>query len=233
LPLALLGSPIAPGLLHRAYRTAPIASGTKPVHFRFEKGYASLTYLYHLMNLQYDRGTLIAIVRKHALQFGDFTLASGKKASYYLDCRTVTLHPQGANQIAAGMLDLIMKKQFGTIPDAVGGLAIGADPITASVVVHAGLRNLHILGFMVRKEAKQHGTGKLVEGPVAAGMKCVIVEDVITSGGSALKAAVAARDFGLDVIGVLGVIDRLEGGAAAFQEAGIPLATLLTIDDFK
>jgi len=184
------------------------------------------------MNPSYDRNALISLVREHALQFGDFTLASGKKASYYLDCRTITLHPQGANQIAAGMLELILGNHFGAIPDAVGGLAIGADPITASVVVHAGLKDRHLLGFMVRKEAKQHGTGKLVEGPVKPGMKCVIVEDVITSGGSALKAATAAREFGLDVIGVLGVIDRLEGGAAAFQAAGIPLATLLTIDDF-
>ena len=184
------------------------------------------------MNLTYDRNALISLIREHALQFGDFTLASGKRATYYLDCRTVTLHPQGANQIAAGMLQLILDSHFGAVPDAVGGLAIGADPITAAIVVHAGLRDQHLLGFMVRKEAKQHGTGKLVEGPVQPGMKCVIVEDVITSGGSALKAAMAARDFGLEVIGVLGVIDRLEGGAAAFQSAGIPLATLLTIEDF-
>ena len=178
------------------------------------------------MNLAYDRNALISLVREHALQFGDFTLASGKKASYYLDCRTITLHPQGANQIAAGMLEMILAIISGPLPDAVGGLAIGADPITASIVVHAGLQNKDLLGFMVRKEAKQHGTGKLVEGPVKPGMKCVIVEDVITSGGSALKAATAAKEFGLEVIGVLGVIDRLEGGAAAFQAAGIPLATL-------
>ena len=184
------------------------------------------------MKLKYDRNNLIAIIREHALQFGQFTLASGKQASYYLDCRMVTLHPQGSNQIAAGMLELIMSNHFGVIPDAVGGLAIGADPITASVVVHAGLHGQNLLGFMVRKEAKQHGTGKLVEGPVKPGMKCVIVEDVITSGGSALKAASAARDFGREVIGVLGVIDRLEGGEAAFKAAGIPLATLLTINDF-
>lgn len=184
------------------------------------------------MNLNYDRNSLIAIIREHALKFGQFTLASGKQASYYLDCRMVTLHPQGANQIAAGMLEMMLGGRFGAFPDAVGGLAIGADPITASVVVHAGLRDHHLLGFMVRKEAKQHGTGKLVEGPVKPGMTCIIVEDVITSGGSALKAATAAREFGLNVIGVLGVIDRLEGGEAAFQAAGIPLATLLTIEDF-
>jgi orotate phosphoribosyltransferase len=85
---------------------------------------------------------------------------------------------------------------------------------------------------MVRKEAKQHGTGKLVEGPVTPGMKVVIVEDVITSGGSALKAAAAAKDYGLEVIGAVGVIDRLEGGRVNFDAAGIPLVTLLTIDDF-
>ena len=128
---------------------------------------------------------------------------------------------------------MLLANHFGSVPDAVGGLAIGADPITAAIVVHAGLQGQHLLGFMVRKEAKQHGTGKIVEGPVKPGMKCVIVEDVITSGGSALKAAMAAREFGLEVIGVLGVIDRLEGGDAAFQSAGIPLATLLTIDDFR
>ena len=185
------------------------------------------------MNINYDRSSLISIIREHALQFGQFTLASGKQASYYLDCRMVTLHPKGSNQIAAGMLELIMNNHFDAIPDAVGGLAIGADPITAAVVVHAGLRDLHLLGFMVRKEAKQHGTGKRVEGPVRPGMKCVIVEDVITSGGSALNAAAAARDFGLVVIGVLGVIDRLEGGEEAFKAADIPFATLLTMNDFQ
>jgi orotate phosphoribosyltransferase len=184
------------------------------------------------MSLSFDRELLKALIRQNALRFGQFTLASGKQASYYLDCRTISLHPQGANQIAAGMLDCIMQNAFGSVPDCVGGLAIGADPITAAIVVHAGQRNLNMLGFMVRKEPKQHGTGKLVEGPVSPGMKCVIVEDVITSGGSALKAAQASRDFGLEVIGVLGLIDRLEGGKDAFQAAGIPLKTLFTIEDF-
>jgi orotate phosphoribosyltransferase len=185
-----------------------------------------------VMAVSYQKDALISIIREHALKFGQFTLASGKQASFYLDCRMVTLHPQGANQIAAGMLDVIVSNAFGSLPNAVGGLAIGADPITASVVVHAGLRDLPMLGFMVRKEAKQHGTGKLVEGPVTPGMKVVIVEDVITSGGSALKAAAAAKDYGLEVIGAVGVIDRLEGGRANFEAAGIPLVTLLTIDDF-
>jgi orotate phosphoribosyltransferase len=90
--------------------------------------------------MQYDKEQLKALVRKHALQFGNFTLASGKQASFYLDCRKVTLHPQGANWIAAGLLDLIIEKSGQKLPDSVGGLAIGADPITASIVVHAGQR---------------------------------------------------------------------------------------------
>lgn len=183
--------------------------------------------------MQYDKEQLKALVRKHALQFGNFTLASGKQASFYLDCRKVTLHPQGANWIGSGLLDLILEKSSGQAPDSVGGMAIGADPITASIVVRAGQQGLPILGFMVRKEAKAHGTGKLVEGPVEPGMGCVIVEDVITSGGSALKAAESAKEFGLKVLGIYGVIDRLEGGREAIEQAGYPLATLLTIDDFR
>lgn len=183
--------------------------------------------------MQYDKELLKALIREHALQFGNFTLASGKQASFYLDCRKVTLHPQGANMIGAGLLDIVTGSSFTQVPDAVGGLAIGADPITASVVVLAGQRGLATRGFMVRKEAKTHGTGKLVEGPVVSGMTCVIVEDVITSGGSALKAAESAKDAGLQVLGILGVIDRLEGGREAIEQAGYTLTTLLTINDFR
>lgn len=176
----------------------------------------------------YSKAKLIELVRQHALRFGNFTLASGKTASYYLDCRQVTLHPEGANQIAAGMLEAMRDN----LPDCVGGMAIGADPITASIVTLAGMNQLPLRGFMVRKEAKQHGMGRLVEGPVTTGMSCIIVEDVVTSGGSALQAAQAAREFGLEVRGVMAVIDRLEGGRKAFDAAGLSLTTLLDITDF-
>lgn len=183
--------------------------------------------------MQYDKDLLVALVREHALQFGQFTLASGKQASYYLDCRKITLHPQGSNLIGAGILDGLTSHRFASPPDAVGGMAIGADPITASIVVLSGQRGLGMRGFMVRKEAKAHGTGKLVEGPVTPGMRCVVVEDVITSGGSALRAVEAAKDFGLEVLGIYGVIDRLEGGRETIENAGLPLTTLLTINDFR
>tara|TARA_R110002049_G_scaffold309268_1_gene519537 strand:- start:52324 stop:52881 length:558 start_codon:yes stop_codon:yes gene_type:complete len=180
--------------------------------------------------MSYDRDALLELIRTEALQRGEFTLASGKKASYYLDCRQITLHPQGANVIAEGMLETILSR--GDLPAAVGGMAIGADPITASIVMLAGQRDLPLKGFMVRKEPKGHGMGRQVEGPVEAGQRVVIVEDVITSGGSAIKAVEAAEAFGLKVDCVIGIIDRLAGGAEAFANKGLELITLSTIRDF-
>jgi orotate phosphoribosyltransferase len=177
-----------------------------------------------LTTTHFELDRLIELIRKHALAFGDFTLASGKKASFYLDCRKLTLHPEGANQVAAGMLNLLA----GNLPNAIGGMAIGADPITASTITLAGQQGIPLMGFIVRKEAKQHGTGRQVEGPVEPGMTAVIVEDVVTSGGSALKAVDAARDFGLQVHGILAVVDRLEGGREAIESAGLSLQTLVT-----
>ncbi|MCA9191594.1 MAG: orotate phosphoribosyltransferase [Planctomycetales bacterium] len=179
------------------------------------------------MSVVYDRQRLIELVKKYALQFGQFTLASGKQASFYLDCRKITLHPQGAVQIGAGMLQLL----HSNLPDAIGGMAIGADPISAASITLAGLQDIELLGFIVRKEAKQHGTGRQVEGPIAPGMRAVIVEDVVTSGGSALKAVEAVREFGMSVDRILAVVDRLEGGREAIEAAGLQLQTLITVRD--
>ncbi len=180
--------------------------------------------------MSYDRSALLELIQSEALQRGQFTLASGKQASYYLDCRNITLHPKGANLIAEGMLDAM--ESAGPLPEAVGGMAIGADPITASIITLAGQRDLPLKGFMVRKEPKGHGTGKQVEGPVLPGQRVVIVEDVITSGGSAIQAVDAARKFGLVVERVIAIIDRLAGGEAAFADKGLELITLSTIRDF-
>ncbi len=172
----------------------------------------------------YEKGELITLVKQKALKFGDFTLASGKKASYYLDCRQVTLDSRGAALLAEGMLDLLADD----LPDAVGGMAIGADPITGAMIGLAGSRGIDLRGVIVRKEAKSHGTGRAVEGPVEPGQTIVIVEDVVTTGGSALKAIDQCARFGLTVRRVLALVDRLEGGEEAFAERGIPLTTLLT-----
>lgn len=176
----------------------------------------------------YNAAELKTLIEKHALKFGQFQLASGKIGSYYLDCRQVTLHPQGANLIGAGLLELMAN----SVPDAVGGMAIGADPITGAVITLAGQNNIPIHGFIVRKEAKGHGMGRQVEGPVQPGMRAVIVEDVVTSGGSALQAVDAALAFGLKVDTIMAVVDRLEGGRETIEGRGLKLHTLFTVRDF-
>jgi orotate phosphoribosyltransferase len=176
----------------------------------------------------YDAEALKALIRDKALRFGDFTLASGKKASYYLDCRQITLDSRGARLVAEGMLDFLA----GDLPDLVGGMAIGADPITAAILTLAGLKGLPLRGVIVRKEPKQHGTGKLVEGPFRDGESIAIVEDVVTTGGSSLLAIERCEAVGLKVQRVLAIIDRLEGGREAFATRGYELTTLFTVRDF-
>jgi len=176
----------------------------------------------------YDREALQQLIRDKALKFGDFTLASGKKAKYYLDCRQITLDAQGARLVGAGMLELLKPN----VPALVGGMAIGADPITAAILTLAGINNVPLRGVMVRKEAKQHGTGKLVEGPFQPGESIAIVEDVVTTGGSSLLAIERCEEVGLKVQRVLAIIDRLEGGKEAFAARGYELTTLFTIKDF-
>jgi orotate phosphoribosyltransferase len=177
----------------------------------------------------YDREKLIALIGEKALKRGTFKLASGKVSSYYLDGKQVTLDPAGARLVAEGILDLLDPDNM---PAAIGGMAIGADPITAAVVTMSGVRGTPLAGFMVRKEQKGRGTNRYVEGPVEPEDKVVIVEDVVTTGGSSLDAIQRAEDFGLTVIGVIAIIDRMEGGAEAFQRAGYPFSSLLTIRDF-
>lgn len=177
----------------------------------------------------YDREALIALIRHKALKFGNFTLASGKKGTYYLDGKQVTLDPNGARLVAEGILDLLDPD---AMPDAIGGMSIGADPITAAVVTMSALRGTPIAGFMVRKEPKGHGTHQFIEGPVRPGQRVVIVEDVVTTGGSSLAAIERAEAFGLKVDRVIAIVDRMEGGAEAFAKRGLPFSSLLSIRDF-
>jgi len=173
----------------------------------------------------YNETELIELVKKLALKTGEFTLASGKKANFYLDCRKLTLDSHGANVVAEGMLQLLESD----MPDAVGGMAIGADPITASVITIAHQKGLSLKGFIVRKEAKQHGTGQQVEGPVSPGHRAVILEDVVTTGGSCLAAIQHARDFGLIVDRAIAIVDRQEGAAEKFAEMDVQFQSLVNI----
>ncbi|PIS31603.1 orotate phosphoribosyltransferase [Candidatus Saganbacteria bacterium CG08_land_8_20_14_0_20_45_16] len=143
-----------------------------------------------------------------AVKTGDFTLSSGKKSNLYVDCRKVTLHPQGAKLIAK----IILEKIKGLKVEAIGGLTLGADPITSSVVALSD-----IPGFIVRKKAKEHGTGQKIEGLIDKGWHVVIVEDVATTGGSALQAIEAVEAIGAKVVKVISVVDREEGGADALK----------------
>lgn len=176
----------------------------------------------------YDAAALNQLISSKALKFGDFTLASGKKAKYYLDGKQVTLDSIGAKLVGEGILELIREK----MPKAVGGMSIGADPIAASIVTIAGVQGQPLLGFMVRKEPKGHGTNQYIEGPVRPGDEVVIVEDVVTTGGSSLLAIERAEQFGLKVQKVVCIIDRLEGGRENFSQRGYPFASLFTIRDF-
>ncbi len=175
----------------------------------------------------YDRARLIELFRKHALKFGDFTLASGQKSTYYLDGRLITLHAEGLRLIAEGVLERLEGIEFA----AVGGMSIGADPIVGGLLTVAAEQGRPLLGFLVRKQAKEHGTRRAVEGPVEPGSSVVIVEDVITTGGSALEAIDQIVELGCRVACVVGVCDRLQGGAAALAARNVPFHTLLTIRD--
>jgi orotate phosphoribosyltransferase len=179
----------------------------------------------------YDRDFLSRLIFERALRFGDFVLASGRSAKYYLDCRQVTLDSVGVKLIGEGVLELLVSS--GELPQAVGGMSIGADPITAAVLTVAAYNNIPLRGFMVRKQAKTHGTMQFVEGPVGAGDRVVIVEDVVTTGISSLEAIAKVEAVGAIVGGVIAIIDRIEGGAAALADKGYQLKSLFTIKDFN
>jgi orotate phosphoribosyltransferase len=177
----------------------------------------------------YEGERLVALLRRDALRTGTFTLASGRTSHYYVDGRKVTLSANGAALVGAGVLEQLRSR-----PEivAVGGLTMGADPIVGAVLALAPAAGLgHLRGFLVRKGAKEHGTGKLVEGPLDPGDTVAIVDDVATTGGSSLQAVQAVEAIGCKVAIVIVVLDRLEGAAEAFAARGLPFHPLLTIRD--
>ena len=172
---------------------------------------------------------LVPLISSKALRRGTFRLASGREASFYLDAKQVVLDSHGSMLVGKAILDLLRSR--GPLPAAVGGMSIGADPVTSAVITRAGVEGLPLKGFMVRKEPKDHGTKKYIEGPVAPGDRVVVVEDVTTTGGSSLLAIDRALEFGLVVDRVVTVIDRLAGARDTLAARGIPLDALVTIRD--
>ncbi len=175
------------------------------------------------------RNQLVALLAERSAKQGDFVLASGRRSTLYVDCRLTTMSPEG--QRLLGALGLAELRAAGWAADAVGGLTLGADPIAyaiahASSFAHELNEGPLVRAFTVRKQAKEHGTGRRVEGPFTSGDKVVVVEDVITTGGSALTAVEAIRAEGGVVLGVLAVVDREEGGREALEAAGLNVRSL-------
>ena len=170
------------------------------------------------------RTRLLDLLAQRSARRGTFTLASGRQSDLYIDCRLTTMHPEGLSLI--GPLGLHALGERGWHPDSVGGLTLGADPVSYAIAYASQLAGMPTRAFTVRKEAKTHGTGKLIEGAYLAGDRVVVIEDVITTGGSALKAVEVVRAAGGIVVGVLSVVDREEGGREAIEALGLEVASL-------
>jgi orotate phosphoribosyltransferase len=172
---------------------------------------------------------LARLVRKLSYREGDFTLASGKKSKFYVDLKATTLHPEGAYLI--GECAFARLKQEGLDVQGVGGLTLGADPLATAVSLAARAKGAMWPAFIVRKEPKDHGTARYIEGTenLPSGASVVVLEDVVTTGGSSLKAIERLREAGYKPVAVLTVVDREQGGAEAFRAVGVPLLALTTL----
>lgn len=174
------------------------------------------------------RDQLIELIESEALFHGDFTLTSGKRASYYIDLRRLSLDHRAAPLIGDILLDLIAD-----IPDvaAVGGLTMGADPLANAVMHRALARGQQIDAFVVRKQPKDHGRGRQIEGPDLEGKRVVVVEDTSTTGGSPRTAIEALRKVGAEVVAVAVVVDRATGAQQAIEADGVEYRAAITLDD--
>lgn len=178
-------------------------------------------------DLESARARLLSELREHALVIGEVTLSSGQAAEYYVDAKRALLRPAGLR--AAGELIAALARERRAT--AVGGMTMGADPLACAAIAAEGGDGL--VAFFVRKERKEHGLQRWIEGPVLdPGARCLIVEDVVTTGGSTVRAIEHVIEEGLAVAGVTAVVDRLAGGAEAIEAAaGAPYRPLFTIDE--
>jgi orotate phosphoribosyltransferase len=170
---------------------------------------------------QKSRGELLNLLATNSFRLGEFTLSSGIKSDYYIDCRTTTLHAAGAELTGRVFLDLFRAQ--GWSPAAVGGLTMGADPIVVAVAVISAQSGSPVHGFLVRKAEKAHGMGRRIEGFQEKGARVVILDDVCTTGSSTIQAIEAAREFGFNIIGVACLVEREEAaGRPAVEKAAAP-----------
>jgi orotate phosphoribosyltransferase len=175
------------------------------------------------------RNDLITLLATRSAKRGNFTLASGRQSSLYIDARITTMSPDGLAVI--GPLGLEAIRGAGWKADSVGGLTLGADPIAYAIAYASAATDAPVRAFTVRKEAKTHGTGRLIEGPFKPGDSVVVIEDTITTGSSALRAIDAVREGGGSVVGVLALVDREEGGREALEAKGHRVISLASASE--
>jgi orotate phosphoribosyltransferase len=185
-----------------------------------------MTQSLHLPQASADqRQRLLQLLAERAYRHGSFTLASGRSSDHYVNCKPVSLSGEGLALLAARMLELVEAEAV-----AVAGLTLGADPLVSGVAQAAALAGRPLDALIVRKEAKGHGTGAWLEGPLpAAGSRITVLEDVVTTGGSSLKAVKQLREAGYTVERVVTIVDRQEGGLEAMNAAGLELRSLFLL----
>jgi orotate phosphoribosyltransferase len=175
------------------------------------------------------RDRLSELLRERSVRFGDFVLASGRRSSFYVDARKTTMSGEGL--VLIGSMSLACFAARGWQPELVGGLTLGADPVAYAIAAAARAQDRTIDAFTVRKQLKEHGTGRRIEGCFEPGARIVVVEDVLTTGRSALEALAAVESEGGKVLGVLAVVDRQEGGRNTLEQAGHQVESLVTARD--
>jgi len=182
------------------------------------------------MSLDDEKKTLLQIIRERALFHQPVRLSSGKESSYYVDGKQVTLSSEGSYLIARQIFEIVKKESV----DAIGGPTIGADPIVGAVLFLSYLENFPLKGFIVRKEPKKHGMQRYIEGPaLKEGSRVAIIDDVVTTGESVLRAARAAEEAGGKVVKVIAIVDRLEGARERLESCGFKFTSLFTKHDLN
>lgn len=169
---------------------------------------------------------LVALLAERSAHRGQFVLSSGRVSNLYIDARLTTMSPEGLSIIGGLALGTI-NREFGEV-DSVGGLTLGADPIAYAIAYASASSSRLIRAFTVRKEPKTYGTSRLIEGPYHPGDRVVVIEDVITTGGSALRAVGVLKTHGAQILGVLALVDREEGGREALEHEGLHVHPLTT-----
>ena len=175
------------------------------------------------------RDQLKDLLLKRSVRFGSFTLSSGGSSTYYIDARRTTMSAEG--QVLVGRVGYEIVSQSGLEPTHLGGLTMGADPISYAIAHRSHLEGHPLDGFSVRKEAKHHGTGNRIEGGLGPSSRCLVIEDTLTTGKSTLSAVEALREHGVTVVGVLALVDRSDNAEELFREIGLPLLSFFPVKE--